>query len=329
MNLSRKTIDALRSFFAILNLDVFVLIPAPPNYQYPHSKHGHKHHYWTHYNNDFADHRLGAGKLPSYHQDDDGNLILEFGSVWGRIIITEVRMRDLKEIQISDPVILNKSTNQITVEKWRNNSDTVETHELGDTHIKNRRELHGTQEDIENKIKETFKRELGIGVEGIFDAKGELEFDFEQSFAKHLQDELEITNSEEKTEKTFYHVEPHTETSLFREEGISDGERKLHQTGILDCSFRFNSDSDWDVPLPSIEVFEQWIKGGTLDGNFQKGDGELHLLKYLSERHFESYDFDYTPLNVDVTEIVDYRDIEYSEIQRTDTPLPKPPGNPE
>ena len=325
MNLSVKSIDAFRRFFGQINHDVLTQIPPPPNYSYTHSKHGHKHHYMTHYNNDFADHPL-HGQLPTYHQEDS-NLVLEFGSRWAKIIITSVRMRNLKEIQFGDPVILNTSTSKLTLETWKNNSDTTEIHDLGITKIKNKRELSGTTEDYENRFTQKIKRELGVGIEGIIDAKGELELGFEQSFSKHFTNEIETTDTEEKTEKTIYHVEPHTQTSVFRKQGFSDGEQTLRQTGILDCSFRFFSDSDWDVPLPSIQVFEQWVKGGTLDGDFNKGDGESWLLKYFSERHFENYNFDYTALDVDITETVDYRDIEYSEVLRDDTPLPQPSEN--
>lgn len=323
MNLSRKTIDALRKFFAQLAHDIFVVIPGPPNYPYTHSKHGHKHHLMTHYNNDFALHPL-HGQLPTYHQDADGNLILEFGSQYAKIIIDSVRMRDLKELQIGDPVILSTASSKLTLETWSNSSDSVETHELGITKVKNRRELHGTAQDYEKRFTEKIEREFGVGVEGIIDAKGKLEVGFEQSFAEHFTTELETTDTEEKTEKTFYHVNPHTQTSVFRKQGISDGEQTLHQEGVLDCSFRFFSDSDWDVSISSIQAFEQWVKGGTLDTDSHIGDGEQWLLKYFSERHFENYNFDYSPLKVDITETVDYRDIEYSEVQRNDTPLPKP-----
>ncbi|MDE0087694.1 MAG: hypothetical protein OXU23_18370 [Candidatus Poribacteria bacterium] len=328
MNLSVGTIDAFRKAFAQNVHDVWVRVPPPENYSYRHHIHGKVHHRMTHYNNDFQLHPL-HGQLPTYRQlqgtpqSPDPCIRLEFGTQYAWIDIRNVRMRDVQKLDFGEPVILNTSKSRVAVETWINSSDTVETHDLRLTNIKNERHLRGTVEDHETNFTQKIEREVGIGIEGILDAKGKLEIGFAESFAKHFTEETEQTDTEERAENQLFKVNPHTQTSVFREQGISDAERTLSVKGILDCSFWLSSDNDWLLYFPSIETMEQWIQGGTLDSSkFTMGDGENSLYKYFSERRFENYQFDYSPLEIEVKDVVDYRDVSYSKVTRTDTPIP-------
>lgn len=332
MNLSTKTIDAFRKAFAQITHDVIVRIPGPPNYGYVHHIHGKAHHLMTHYNNDFADYPL-HGQLPTYAyvnnspQDSSPALRLYMGSQWAYFDIRNVRMRAVEKLQFGDPVITSKSTSKVALKTWINSSDSTEVHDLKETKTGRHRHLNGTEKDFAEKISTKIKEKVGGGIEGIAEAEVETEYGFETAFEQHFSSEDETETTEEKSESTIYHVDPYTQTTILQEEGIADYEQKITTKGILDCSFWFISDSDWAIYVPSMEAFEQWIQGGTLDtSKIHMGDGEQWILKYLTERHFEDYKIDYTPLHVEILETVSFRDTNYGKITRTDVEL-TPPGD--
>lgn len=321
MNLSTSTIDAFRKVFAQITKDVLVNIPPPPDVHYVHHIHGKAHHMTTHYNNDFHDFPLSAGQLPTYEYIN-GQLRLYMGSKWGIIDIKDVRMRAVENVQFSDPALKNKTTHKVAVKTWTNASDSPSTHDLKKSKTGVTRQVNTTAKDFSQKVSAKIKETVGGGIEGIAEAEVETEYGFETAFEEHFSTEKETSTTEEESESVIYHVDPWTKTTVLQEEGIADYEQTVTTKGILDCSFRFSSDGDFSGDMPSLEAFEQWVQGGTLDG------ARRYISDFFAQRHFADYKIDYTPLKVEIQETVSFRDTSYGNLTRTDSKLTPVPENP-
>ena len=317
MDLSFETIDAFRELAGKISTDIFAKIPARPDEHYRHKGHNRV----THHDNNFADNPLN-GRMPTYEMADNGNVLRIYcGSEWARFHLRDIRLREVKAIEYDDPSIVDKNVNPVTVKSWTNNSDTEETHKLTSKKSFSRMETKASASAFALQITNSLQTKVGGGIPGVGDAEVktglEIKTNFEHRFEKSKSEE----SSTEETEEQSYTVPPRTKTALIRQEGTSDYHQTVRMTGVLDATVRIESQGDWVFTVQSFLDLENMIRGGNPDKVDRHAIG--NVAKYFSERHFQDYRIDFSPIEMTVENVLHYRNVQSSSIERTDTPVSK------
>ena len=108
---------------------------------------------------------------------------------------------------------------------------------------------------------------------------------------------------------------PYTKTTLTIKKGVSDYRQDVITTGILDGDIWLGSDHDFWFNAGSFQDLERMIRGGSAP------DADEFIARYFQQRHFQSYQMDYPALNITVESVFKYRNIQSSEIEKTDVKL--------
>ena len=311
MDLSFETIDALREVVGKISTDVFAKLPPKRPEKYRHKG---KNRIGYH-NNDFANDPLN-GRMPSYRMVDGGKCLRIFcGSEYAFFDLRNVRLREIQNLEYGDPVIVDKNVNPVTVKSWSNNSDTSEEHKLTTRKSYSRSETKTTATGFSLQITQSLKTKVGGGIEGIAEAEVETGLEIQSNFEQRFEKSQSKQSSTEETEEQTYIVPPRTKTTLLREEGISDYHQTVRMTGILDASMWIGSHNDFWFPIESFVDLQRVIRGGSADGV------DWHIANCFRERKFQKYEIDFSPLHMTVEDVLHFRNVQSSEIERTDTPL--------
>ena len=305
MDLSFETIDAFRAVVGKISTDVFAKIPPKPNTK--RSRH----------NNDFANDPLN-GRLPSYDFVDGGETLRIFcGSEYAVFCLSDIRIREIESIEYGDPMIINKNVDSVVVKSWLNNSGTTEEHKLTTKKAFSRTETRASATAFALEITQSLRTKIGGGVKGIGEAEVETGLQVKTNFEQRFETSKTTSSSEEETEEQTYTVGPFTKTTLLREEGMSDYEQKVTTTGILDARMWIDSHYDFGFNVDSFVSLDRLVKGGSAP------NVDWYIQKYFAERHFQNYVIDFSPLKVTVEDILNFRNVQSSELERTDTPIAK------
>ena len=311
MDLSFETIDALRQVVGKISTDIFAKLPVKPEQHYRHKGKGRI----KYYDNNFADDPLN-GRMPNYNFVDNGNCLRIFcGSASAFFDLRDVRVREVKDIVYESPTLIDKDINPVHVKTWRNNSDTTETHKLSAKKASLKSETRTTDTGFALEIIQSLQTKIGGGLKGIADAEVQTGLQIKTNFDHRFGTSKTSEESEEASEEQTYKVPPRTKTTLLREEGVSNYEQRVKMTGVLDASLWISSQDDFGFPVNSFVDLQRIIRGGSADGV------DWHVSNCFKSRQYQNYEIDFTLLHMTVEKVLPYRDVQSSEIDRTDTPL--------
>ena len=310
MDLSFSTIDSLRLVARTLANDVFKHVPAP------------KSHSGRRFNNDFAQFPVDTNTLPSYDFPSDNELRVFCGSEYARITFSDVRLREIEDVDFGQPVVTNKKTKNITIKSWTNVSDDEEEHTITIRKAFSRTETTASATAFGTQITQSLETKIGGSIPGFADAEVTTGLQIQSHFNQTFEKSKEKTDEEEFTEERTFKIKPNTKTTLKREESTSDYTQEVTATGILDAAITIDSDWDFSAKAASFSQLQRLIQGGYVPG--AKIDGHInntHLIDFFRQRRFQNYKIDLAPLNVTVTNTLEYRNISGTDSERVDTPI--------
>ena len=234
-----------------------------------------------------------------YHLTKD-ELIFPFGD--GVIAFGEPYPSKILSLEISEPEVIREQIISVVLQTWHNSSDEPFPYSRKIVEEVVRKETLNIVAELMTQIRGKVAGEYA----GI---KAELETQLSAKLGmSHTTEEQHTINSTTTMDGA---VPAWTSRSLTQKKSISDFRQAIKMVCQLDASMRLDhgNQKSWE----SLESFALYMKGGG------GGVGESPLDKIAMERRFTNFDMPDFHFEIDQERV--YKDVETSEITRTDIPI--------
>lgn len=293
-----EVIDALRTVARNLTNDILQHLPV---------KHGRAY-------NDF---RNGVShQLPHYYTEGK-ELKCTPGSQYAVIVFKNVRLTEIEDLKLSDPVEVNKVVNPVKINQWKNQSASPMTRQLRHATTKTVTELHTTTIEFGQEIEHALRSKVGGNIM-IADVEMEQSLRVQLNFMQRLEKSKEVSESQEREETVEIEIPEYTETSVMQTNIITDWHRTTEAIGVLDAGIYIGSHGDWDIEVESLKQLESFFRGDAVPNQ------DPFLSNHFRSRKYQNYEIDISPLKVRVKNTFTARDLHVSNVDRIDVALPKP-----